>query len=69
MNELSDHDMLVSIKADLVRMRKDVTDLQDEVKKLNAWFNRVRGATYLILALGGVLGFMSDKIIQFFHFN
>lgn len=63
----SDHDLLVQIQAELRHLRKDVEYLQGEVKTLNVWFNRLKGAGYLLLMAGGVIGFFADKFWSIFH--
>ena len=62
----SDHDMLVSIRSEVIHLRKDVETLQGEVKTMNVWFNRLKGAGYLLLLAGGIVGFFTDQFWTMF---
>lgn len=62
----SDHDMLVFIRSEVEHLRNDVETLKGEVKTMNIWFNRLKGAGYLLLLAGGIVGFFTDQFWTMF---
>lgn len=58
---------LASVEARLDEQGSDITEIKKDVKSLVGMANRWKGAFFVLLGVGAIVGWFIDRLASFFH--
>ncbi|MDJ0686440.1 MAG: hypothetical protein QNJ84_17275 [Alphaproteobacteria bacterium] len=61
------HKDIGALTASVGELKREIAGLKKDVSALTAQANRWKGAFVVLLAAGGVVGWLSDRVLKFIH--
>lgn len=61
------HKDIGALTESVIELKKDIAGLKKDVSALTAQANRWKGAFVVLLGAGGVIGWLSDRFLEFIY--